>query len=234
MRSHIDGGKLKAIRVKKGLTQTMLAARSGVSVKQISRIENGAIQPLNRTHVIYELIQALKISESHLYPTDGHRVIDSPDFLSFFLRTVDFLRIYIDSSHNENSWHLDVNALAEELKVTTEGRTAYAPYDWNCKIHGIWRALEKFNSSIAYFVEKFDCVIDEAEEIFEDETFGIVIIFNLEKKDEVIRSGEIEYEFEIWSNALTDEYKDQKRPMLNPYRSPTVIFDTKDVDKNSF
>ena len=58
------GNRLKTIRKSKGLTQGGLAALSGVSVRHISNIEKGCMNP--SFVVLYQLIKALDISMDNL------------------------------------------------------------------------------------------------------------------------------------------------------------------------
>lgn len=58
------GNRLKSTRKSKGLTQGELAALSGVSVRHISNIEKGCMNP--SFIVLYQLIKALDISMDNL------------------------------------------------------------------------------------------------------------------------------------------------------------------------
>lgn len=58
------GNRLKTIRKSKGLTQGELAALSGVSVRHISNIEKGCMNP--SFVILYQLIKALDISMDNL------------------------------------------------------------------------------------------------------------------------------------------------------------------------
>ena len=60
----ILGKRLKMIRKSKGLTQGGLAALSGVSVRHISNIEKGCMNP--SFVILYQLIKALGISMDNL------------------------------------------------------------------------------------------------------------------------------------------------------------------------
>lgn len=58
------GNRLKTIRKSKGFTQGELSALSGVSVRHISNIEKGSMNP--SFVVLYQLVSALDISMDNL------------------------------------------------------------------------------------------------------------------------------------------------------------------------
>ena len=65
----VDGGKLRAARVRRMLTQPELSALSGVMVATISRIENGLQQP--RIPTIRKLAKALDVPPEELLTWDA-------------------------------------------------------------------------------------------------------------------------------------------------------------------
>jgi transcriptional regulator with XRE-family HTH domain len=64
------GERLRILRREKGLTQSLLAERSGISTEFVSRLERGISTPSFRT--ICDLAQVLQVRPFSLFLFDGY------------------------------------------------------------------------------------------------------------------------------------------------------------------
>jgi transcriptional regulator with XRE-family HTH domain len=81
------GGRIRAARLRAGLTQEQLGLRAGVSRNHVHLLETGRSSPTlaanPRLRMVYELAAALRVTPLDLLPGDANmvpseRVVDSP------------------------------------------------------------------------------------------------------------------------------------------------------------
>lgn len=174
MDEYYDGDKLRKWRKRNGLTQERVANKAEIGHRTYQRLEDQGVRQISRS--LWRVIEAFKISEETLYPDSGFRSIDSEEFLTFFLGTIDGVRIDIDPfespeprSGRDNKptlrrWRV-VKQLADRLSTIMHNRANYSRDEWFETVSGFWRECNKYRISLSYLAFRYEHTSSEQDNL---------------------------------------------------------------------